>query len=150
MADGWEAFKFLPGEWAGGNTGDPGQGQGKFSFNFELDQNILVRKSHTEYPATGERAPMIHEDLMIIYDEVAGGKRAIYFDNEGHVIHYEVEAAQDQKMITLLSDPAPSAPQFRFTYQLTGEDQMQAKFEIAPPGNENFSVYVEGTVRRVR
>jgi hypothetical protein len=87
---------------------------------------------------------------LIIYTEFSGAKRAIYFDNEGHVIHYEVRITPDQKVITLESEPAPSAPQFRLTTIKTGQDTLEARFEIAPPGKPGaFTVYIEGTARRI-
>jgi hypothetical protein len=151
MAIGWEAWKFLLGDWEGGNENDPRQGFGKFSFRFELDNNILVRNSRTVFPATNESEETTHDDLLIIYTEFTGLKRAIYFDNEQHVIHYEVNISADQKMITLESDPAPSVPQFRFTYIKNGENTIEARFEIAPPGAVGeFSIYLQGTARKTR
>jgi hypothetical protein len=150
MANNWEAFQFLLGEWEGGREDDPRQGQGSFSFSFALDQNILVRRNRTVFPETLERAGSTHDDLLIIYSEITGAKRAIYFDNEEHVIHYEVNVSTDQKTITLESDPLPSAPQFRFTYIMTGESSMNARFEIAPPGEPGaYKVYLDGTAQRL-
>jgi hypothetical protein len=140
----------LLGEWEGGHEGDPGQGYGRFSFRFEMDENILVRRNRMVFPATQERAGYAHDDLLIIYTEFTGAKRAIYFDNEEHVIHYEVNVLPDQKTISLESDPAPSAPQFRFTYIKTGEDTLEARFEMAPPGAPGaFAMYLEGTAKRI-
>jgi len=47
--DNWN---WLVGEWIGEGSGQPGQGGGTFSFAYDLDENIIVRKSHSEYPAT--------------------------------------------------------------------------------------------------
>jgi hypothetical protein len=151
MAIDWEAWKFLLGEWEGGHEGDPGEGYGRFSFSFDLDENILVRKSRSIFPATKEREGYAHDDLLIIYTEFNGLKRAIYFDNEEHVIHYEVNISPDQNSIILESDPIPSIPQFRFTYIKTGEDTLQAKFEMTSPGQPgSFFTYLEGTPKRIR
>jgi len=150
MATNWDAWKFLLGEWEGGHAGDPGQGYGRFSFDLNLDENILVRRSRTIFPTTKEREGYAHDDLLIIYTEFNGAKRAIYFDNEEHTIHYEVNISPDQKIITLESDPLPSAPQFRFIYINTGNDTLEARFEVAPPGMPGaFSVYLEGTSKRI-
>jgi len=150
MTIDWEAWKFLLGEWEGGHEGDPRQGYGRFSFNFELDQNILVRRNRTVFPATKEREGYTHDDLLIIYTEFTGSKRAIYFDNEEHVIHYEISVSPDQNTIMLVSDPARSLPQFRFTYIKTGENALDARFEIAPAGQAGaFMVYLEGIARRI-
>jgi len=150
MAIDWEAWKYLLGEWEGGHDGDPGQGYGRFSFSFELDEHILVRRNRTVFPATKERAGYAHNDLLIIYTEFAAARRAIYFDNEEHVIHYKADVSSDQNTITLESDPTPSAPQFRFTYIKTGKDTLEARFEMAPAGAPGaFAMYLEGTARRI-
>ena len=49
----WLKWNYLYGSWKGTGIGTPGQGDGTFSFEFKLDGNILERKSHSEYPATG-------------------------------------------------------------------------------------------------
>jgi hypothetical protein len=151
MSMDWKAWEYLLGEWEGGHEGDPGQGYGIFSFSFDLDQNILVRKNRTIFPTTSEREGYTHDDLLIIYTEFTGQKRGIYFDNEQHVIHYEVKVSPDQQNIILESDPIPSVPQFRFTYTKTGENRLEARFEMAPPGKRGeFFTYLEGSARRIK
>ncbi len=72
-----EKWNYLIGEWVGDNNGQPGAGEGKFSFQTDLDGKILVRKSSTKYPATTTSPEFTHDDLMIIYpaggDNPAGG-----------------------------------------------------------------------------
>jgi hypothetical protein len=151
MSMDWKAWEYLLGEWEGGHEGDPGQGYGIFSFSFDLDQNILVRKNRTIFPTTPEREGYTHDDLLIIYTEFTGQKRGIYFDNEQHVIHYEVKVSPDQQNIILESDPIPSVPQFRFTYTKTGKNSLEARFEMAPPGKQGeFFTYLEGSARRIK
>ena len=83
----WGKLNWLIGNWAGEGSGQPGSGGGTFSFKPDLDRHVLVRKSHSEYPATGNKPEVIHNDLMIIYPESDGNLlKAIYFDNEGHTI----------------------------------------------------------------
>jgi len=41
-------------------------------FSFDLDRNILVRQSHSEYPATPDNPGTIHDDLMIVYPDYTG------------------------------------------------------------------------------
>jgi hypothetical protein len=147
----WKAWEFLLGEWEGGHESDSGQGYGRFSFSLELDKNILARRSRTVFPTTPERQGYTHDDLLIVYTEFSGVKRAIYFDNEEHTIHYEVSISPDQNSIILESDPVPSAPQFRFTYIKTGDDTLDARFEMTPPGQPGaWFVYLEGSSRRVK
>ena len=144
----WDAFRFLLGEWVGEGAGAPGEATGGFSFSFDLEGKILVRRNRADYPATKDKPPYSHTDLMVIYQETEG-PRAIYFDNEGHVIHYVVSLSKDQTTVTFLSEPSPSAPRFRFTYYKAKNDSMTFQFDMAPPGKPDaFSKYLEGSLRR--
>lgn len=147
---GWAPFSFLLGEWVGEGGGGPGQGTGAFWFHVELEGKILVRRNRTDFPATKDRPASTHEDLMVVYkDPAGGGLRAVYFDNEGHVIHYAVGLLEDPSSVQFVSDAAPSAPRFRLTYRKTGSDTVRVTFAIAPAGKpESFSVYLEGSARR--
>src|ERR1700749_2872292 len=78
----WAKWSWLMGEWKGEGSGEPGKGGGVFSFKPDLDSKILVRKSHSEYPASGTKPAIIHDDLMIVYPDFPGNpSKAIYFDN---------------------------------------------------------------------
>ncbi|MFB3922395.1 MAG: hypothetical protein ACE145_11775 [Terriglobia bacterium] len=151
-ADGpdWDPWRFLLGEWVGEGEGQPGQGIGKFSFALDLQGRILVRKNRADYPATRERPAYSHEDLMVIYQGPSpSSTRAIYFDNEGHVIQYRVTVSTDGNSVTFLSDPSPSAPRFRLTYTKGKSGGLKILFEIAPPGKPDvFSPYIEATASR--
>ena len=147
----WDFWRGLLGEWAGGGGGDPKQGVGSFMFAFDLQGRILVRRNRTDFPATKDRPSFSHEDLMIVYPAPGNLSRAVYFDNEGHVIHYAVTVSPAKRKATLISDPDPLVPRFRLTYQLTGSDAVTVRFEIAPPGKpDDFSLYLQGTARRVK
>ena len=113
----WDKWTWLTGTWIGEGSGQPGQGGGTFSFAFDLDKNILVRKSHSEYPAAQNRPATIHDDLMIIYPATdRNASKAIYFDNENHVINYTVTVSE--KSIVFQSEKIPDVPVFRLTYSL--------------------------------
>jgi hypothetical protein len=148
--DPWAAFRFLLGEWVGEGDGKPGAGSGSFSFAPDLDDKVLVRKNRNQIPAANGRPAVNHEDLLIVYRGTDGKRnKAIYFDNEDHVINYTVTASDDGKSLTFLSDPAPSQPRFRLTYNQEKGGTVRIKFEIALPGKtEEFKTYIEGTVRR--
>ena len=45
----WEKWSWLIGDWAGEGSGQPGVGGGTFTFKTDLDKNILVRNSHSEF-----------------------------------------------------------------------------------------------------
>ncbi len=149
-AKNWDAWRFLVGDWVAEGSGEPGKGSGQLSFAFDLQEKVLVRKNHAEYPATAERPALTHEDLMVIYRDASGKRlRASYFDNEGHVIHYKPRFSPDGKTLTFLSDPSPSAPRFRLTYTKGEDETLGIKFEMSAPGKEDaFQTYLEGKARR--
>jgi len=140
----------LVGEVEAEGGGQPCQASaGGFSFDFDLQGKVLVRRNYSEYPATGSNPAFRHDDLMVIYQEPTKGTRAEYFDNEGHVIHYSVSFSEDKKMITFVSDAISAAPRFRFIYRQLKDDSLSIEFDIAPPGKpDSFSKYVEGTARK--
>ena len=80
-ADPWTSLQFLTGEW----VGETSASSGACSFTFDLQRKVLIRKSYAESSSSR------HEDMMVIYFEK--GLKAIYFDNEDHVIHYTVESS---------------------------------------------------------
>jgi hypothetical protein len=123
----------LVGEWAGEGTGNPGNGAGTSSFQFDLQKQVLGR-SHSEYPAAGGRPATVHDDLMVIYAGTGEESRAIYFDNEGHVIEYAATRSVAGDTLTFLSKPTSGTPQFRLTYKKVDAQTMTVEFEMAPPG----------------
>jgi hypothetical protein len=148
--DPWAGWKFLIGEFnAGDSSGVPGQASsGGFTLAPELNGNVLVRKNHAEYPATKDHPAFTHEDLMIVYRE-GGATKAIYYDSEGHVIHYVVNLSGDGRQIVFLSEAGGGGPQFRLTYRDAGSGAVSVLFEMAPPDKPGqFSKYVEAVVRR--
>lgn len=144
----WQAWKFLLGEWVGAGGGGPGQGAGGSRFYLDLQERVLVRTNYSDFPATQERPAFSHNDLMIIYQD-AGGARAVYFDNEGHVIHYAAAFSSDLKTLTFIGDIKPSEPRFRMIYSREPGDRLKLRFEIARPGKpDEFSPYIEAIMKR--
>ncbi len=148
QATSWEKWSFLLGEWIGEGSGQPGQGGGTFTFYTDLNQNILVRKSHSEYAASGNRPAAIHDDLMIVYPESAGvPAKAIYFDNERHVIDYSIAYSNGSMVLT--SEKKANIPVFRLTYTYIDSETVNTKFEMSQDG-ENFMTYIEGKSKKVK
>ncbi len=148
FADSAGRLGFLIGDWTGTGAGNPGQGVGSFSFSPDLQGHVLVRHGHSEYPATPQRPATVHDDLMVIY---AGQSKAIYFDNEGHIIHYDVAVDAGGKVATFLStDPSPS-PLFRLTYKAQSPDELAIIFEIATNGKTDaLRTYLTGLAQRAK
>lgn len=148
QSNGWDKWKWVMGEWKGEGNGQPGQGSGSFSFKADLNEKVLVRKSHSEYPAKDNTPEIIHEDLMIVYLDFSGNpSKAIYFDNEGHTINYSI--SYSDKNIVLLSDKIPNVPIFRLTYTLLDDNTMNTKFEMSQDG-EKFMTYIEGKSKKIK
>jgi len=144
----WDKWSWLIGEWTGEGSGQPGAGSGTFTFRTDLDKKILVRNSHSEYPASGNKPMVIHNDLMIVYPDYTGNpSKAIYFDNEGHTINYSITYAE--KSISLTSDKIPNVPVFRLTYTLLENGMVNTKFEMSHDG-EKFSTYIEGKSKKIK
>lgn len=137
----WAPLAFLVGRWEGTGGGATGASAGAFSVEPEAEGHALLRRSENVSPQGR------HADVMLIYRD---GKtfRALYTDNEGHVIHYTVTATSEPKGAVFLSDEVPGSPRFRLSYQLGGEGTLAIRFEIAPPGTTVFKTYVEGSARR--
>ncbi len=54
-----------------------------------MNGTVLVRRTHLDYTATKPRPAYAHDDLLFVYyDPLDSSPRAIFFDNEGHVIRY--------------------------------------------------------------
>ena len=133
-ADPFYSVRFLTGEWVGEGAGSPGDSAGACSFTMDLQGKVMVRKSFSQ-SATGR-----HEDLMVIYlDQDSKSLKAIYFDNEGHVIHYSVEPGSSS--VRFLNQ------QYRLTYRKMGADKLALDFDIAAPGKP-FSNYLHATLRK--
>ncbi len=143
----WSKFNFLAGEWVGTGEGDPGKGEGKFSFAYDLDNNIFVRKNRNIIPASQTSIEKIHDDLMIIYPAEGPGFKAIYFDNEGHTIDYSVKF--EEKSVVFISEKKTNMPFFRLTYTLSDENTVKISFDFSQDGT-NYRTYLEGNAVKIR
>jgi hypothetical protein len=149
--DAYARLNFLVGEWEGVGTGAPGEAVGGTSFAFDLDKKILVRKNWAKYPPQpGEKTGLFHQDLIIIYRAPGESSlRAIYFDNEDHIINYLVSFPEKPDAAVFESDPAQKGPLFRLTYELGADGVLNNVFLIAGPG-EGFKVYAQGKLKKKR
>jgi hypothetical protein len=121
--DAWKKLDFLAGKWvgvAGPKETSLGAGQGAFSFQPELNRKIIVRHNEARYESGAS-----HDDLMVIYLE--GGPRAIYFDTEGHTIHYRVSFPAADSVVFELE--AGQGPTYRLGYWME-KAVLQGKFEV--------------------
>lgn len=115
---------------------------GRYTFQRELNGHILARHatndSTCKAPANYDCA---HSDLLYVFpDTSAGGLKAIYFDNEGHVIHYDVSTPEPGGVV-FLSEPGPG-PQFRLAYELRA-GVMTGRFQMKMRGQGDWHTYLE-------
>jgi hypothetical protein len=125
----WKSIEFLFGNWTakGGGT-SAGQGAGDFSFEPQVNRQIVIRKNFAEY-TSGPEAGIRHDDLMIIYADAPGQPlRAIYFDSEGHTIRYNVERPS-ANVAVFESDGTQPGPKYKLSYELHGKE-LVGKFEV--------------------
>jgi hypothetical protein len=143
-ADPWKALSFLEGTWeARTQGGKPGvNAAGTYIFRKELGGHILARHSSSAGCKGPADFDCQHGDLLYVFQEATGQPlKAIYFDNEGHVIHYSVSNPSPASAV-FLTDPAAPGPQFRLVYERKGA-VMAGKFEMRMPGKKEWTSYLE-------
>jgi hypothetical protein len=145
----WPGWERILGDWTGGDSrGVPGSASvSGFSFHYDLENHVIVRKDWAAYPATQDRPAFYHEGLMIITPGTSSAPpRASYFDNEGHAIEYDCTVSDTA--IVFVSAPSEKEPRFRLTYRFAPVG-LAIRFEIAPPGaGSGFKTYAEGSGTR--
>ena len=147
-APGLEPLRFLLGDSQAEGGGKPGEASGGFSFAYGVQDRVIVRTNHAEYPATADRPSSRHDDLMVLYATDSGEIRADYYDSEGHVIRYAGSVPSPGEL-TLVSEPLRGAPRFRLGYKLGPDGVLAGRFEVAPPDRpESFGPYLAWTSRR--
>jgi hypothetical protein len=143
-ADPWKALAFLEGTWdAHVQTGSAGaQGKGTYTFTPELKHHVLVRRSDSAACKGPASFNCEHSDVLYVYQESDNQPlKAIYFDNEGHVIHYDV-STPDSTTAMFLSEASRPGPQFRLVYELN-DAVMWGKFQMRMPGQVEWKSYLE-------
>lgn len=145
-ADPFQALRFLQGTWAATAQGPNGVNSvGEYSFGPELKGHVFARHAVNTAACEGPADfDCNHGDLLYVYPE-GPGLKAIFLDNEGHVIHYDV-STPDAATVVFLSEasqpPSQPSPQFRLTYHLQG-GVMSGKFQMKPPGGSEWRSYLE-------
>jgi hypothetical protein len=134
-SDPLSPLDFLLGKWSGGAPGAVGTDL----FQRKLDGHVLQRSSQSMSRASDGKSRGSRQALLTVYP--AGDSdalAAIYFDNEGHVIHYNRVTVTPGKTVEFLSDGAERGPSFRLTYALKTRGVLHVKFEMAPPGESTY------------
>lgn len=142
--DPFKTLAFLQGNWAA-TTHDSGgiHVAGTYAFKPELGGHVFGRHVTNLAACKGpDGFDCEHSDLLYVFEEMPGQPlKAIYFDNEGHVIHYNV-TTPDPTTAVFLSDASMPGPQFRLTYELKNS-VMYGKFQMHMPGMVDWKSYLE-------
>jgi len=147
--DPWMGLRFLLGSWEAKTTGGVAQAQASagYAFRQELRDHILARHSRSGACSAPDDFDCQHSDLLYIYPAATGQTfEAIYFDNEGHVLHYAVSIPKPGTAV-FLSDPAQTGPQYRLSYNFL-DGVMSGQFEMKMPGQTDFTSYLEWSGKR--
>ena len=145
QSEALSSLRFLLGEWTAVDT--PRDESGSFSFKSAVQDHVIVRTNEATYAATADRSASRHEDLLVIFTE-NGSMRADYFDSEGHVIRYTVQAREPNHAV-FLSEPTAREPGYRLTYSRGADGLLVGSFEIAAPGSSSsFKPYLSWKARR--
>lgn len=148
-ADPWAGVRFLIGLWEAKTTGGVAQAQvsASYSFRMELRDHLMARHSRSGSCSAPDDFDCQHSDLLYIYPASNGAAlEAIYFDNEGHVIHYAVSTPKPGTVV-FLSDAAQPGPQCRLSYTFL-DGVMSGQFEMKMPGQMEFTSYLEWSGKR--
>jgi hypothetical protein len=144
-ADPWKALSFLEGTWTANTQGGTAgaSSSGSYTFQKELGNHILARHTVDSADCRGPATyDCEHHDLLYIYQETRDQSlKAIYFDNEGHVIHYGI-STPGPATVTFISVKSAPGPRFRLVYELKGRT-MSGEFEIRMPGQNEWKPYLE-------
>lgn len=147
--DPFASLSFLLGTWEAKTINTPDvTAIGIYTFQMELKNHLVARHSTSAGGCQGPTGfDCAHGDLLYIYsDNPTGLLRAIYFDNEGHTIHYVV-TAPTPTTAEFLSDTTQPGPQFRLFYELKA-GIMNGRFQIRMPGQQEWKSYLEWTGAR--
>ena len=141
--DAWKALGFLEGTWEARTAeGGAAAADGTYTFRKELGGHVLARYTATAGCKGPADFDCEHRDLLYIYEDAPGQPlKAIYFDSEGHVIHYSATAPAAGSAV-LVSDPSVPGPQFRLVYDLKGA-VLSGKFQMHMPGQDGWKSYLE-------
>jgi len=142
------SLNYLIGDWTDkSRTGEPGTATASGeSWRVDLGGQVLIRMGWCEFPATPKRGAYRHEDLLILYPDGEDVIRGIFWDNEGHTIHYpNVTLQPDGKGVLLSSDRAVPGPRQQLMYSFEGPDRLTATFSLLLPGAPDFAPYLTWT-----
>jgi hypothetical protein len=144
----FDRWNWLIGEWKDDHLQQSGYEGTTFSFTFDLDRKIIVRKSTSEIPDITAKHNFIHTDLMIIYLDPSGiAYKAIYFDNEGYIINYKISF--EGRSVVFKNYDRGVSKIYKLTYTQIDNETISRKFELSRDG-EIFTTFEEGKSIKIK
>jgi hypothetical protein len=118
------------------------QGGGTYTSRPGLIVPMLARRCDEPRKCKGPAAfDCEHSDILYVYqDAQTQPLKAIYFDNEGHVIRYDVSTPDSTRAIFA----STSGPQIRLIYELK-DAPISGKFQMRMPGQVEWKSCLEWT-----
>jgi hypothetical protein len=142
--DPFRSLAFLQGTWTANTNTNGSAGAtatGTYTFALDLKGHALQRTSSVDKCNGPNSFDCQHHDQLTIYANPSGTLKALYIDNEGHVIDYTI-ATPDPTTAIFTSEGPAAAPHFKLIYHLDGK-MMIGKFQGATPGSTDFHSYLE-------
>jgi hypothetical protein len=149
----WAPMQHFIGTWTGEGGGEPGIGNYERSYAFILNKNFIEVRNKSSYPPTA-RNPKgeVHEDIgHIFYDRNRKTFLLRQLHIEGFANDFALDSISgDRKTLIFMSDAIVNIPKgwrARETYRITGPNELEETFELAPPGKE-FAIYSSVKLKR--
>lgn len=153
-SDTFAPLRFFVGSWHGDQSGEPGNGTSKRTYEFVLNDRFLQVKNTSTYPPREKnKKGEVHHDMgMIGYDRTRRKLVFRQFHQEGFVNTYVQEENVDAKKLVFSSEAIENIAlgwRARETYLFLSNDEFIERFELAEPGMD-FSLYSEAHLKRVK
>jgi hypothetical protein len=144
----------MVGQWSGTTEGQPGKGTVEREYTRVLGSRFVQVKNRSTYPVQ-EKNPKgeVHEDVGLFSFDKAR-KKIVFrqFHTEGFVNQYVADGNAKPGTLVFTTEAIENIPagwRARETYILTGTDQLEEIFELAPPGKD-FELYSRNRLTRVK
>jgi hypothetical protein len=151
--DPFAPIRGLVGTWETTSAGQPGQGKGERTYQFDLGGAVLTARNRAVYPPQAKNPKgEVHQDIgFFSYDKARKKLVLRQFHSEGFVNQYVDESARDGTTLVFETESIENIPagwRARETYRFIGPGEVVEVFELAEPGKE-FEVYSETKLHRI-
>lgn len=137
---------WLTGEWSGEFAGkNPPRGKVGLTVGYDLDNEYLVLRENVTFAAT-KTAPATSELWMGILSarHPEAGYLMRMYSNTGFMTRYSVSVEANGSVVRFVPDGGDFVPRgwlFRLALTRAGENLLDEKVEVAPPGKDFFVYY---------